>query len=620
MKYNKLKLVNFRNHSVTELDLSKKINLFVGPNNSGKSTLADAMSFLITGKNMRTSRGGQGMDELVTFGESRAMVSADIAELGKVTRSIPHSLQVGNSEESITRQQEMIYAKLKTTEQSILCSIYSGEFLDMEPSAQKNFLFNLMGLRLSNDRIKKEFMEWCLAKPVDRGEKIWEYIVQNSQVDFQENPGEFERIHKDYSSLRRSVKKEVAALEIKAKEVKSNLPDNVTIDHEDTIKAKLLEFKEKRDKMLIDIGNTESNIRLQKRLQDTIDSAKTLPEAPKETKEYITKQIEEYRAKHNELTKKIATKNSEIKSLEAILEKLNTFNGTCPLYTEIKCKMNDAELKGIKESLSASKIKLAEELEPFKSTLETVLKNGEHLRDLLERKTASELAMVNIDKAKEELAKMGPIDMAIHEKMKADVQVISERMTKGQTYLTQILAERNAIKYQIEAKKELDKKKNELEFIEIVIESFGPKGIKSNMLNRAVKPLEAKVNESLNTLSAGKYSINFRIDDEDFNIYVISNGIERRIKHLSASEVLRIGVIMQDAINDLAGTKLLVVDALDMLDDDNKKLFWSLINSIKDKYDSIILMATGLEAKKSTSDDLAVFYLGGKKSNDTDPF
>jgi hypothetical protein len=129
--------------------------------------------------------------------------------------------------------------------------------------------------------------------------------------------------------------------------------------------------------------------------------------------------------------------------------------------------------------------------------------------------------------------------------------------------------------------------------MELLVSAFGPKGIKSTMLNRAMKPLEEKINERMGILTGGEYRINFRVDEDDFKIVIISRGYERRLKQLSTSERLRVGVIIQDAINQLTGLRLLVVDDLEMLFGTAKSNFWKLINAIKDEYDTIILIATG---------------------------
>jgi len=122
--------------------------------------------------------------------------------------------------------------------------------------------------------------------------------------------------------------------------------------------------------------------------------------------------------------------------------------------------------------------------------------------------------------------------------------------------------------------------------------------------------LQEKVSEKMQLLTDGKYSIDFRIKEKNFDIYVTSDGIERSIKHLSTSERLRTGIIMQDAINSMAGFKMIVIDQVDMLDDDNKKLLWKLIDRIKDNYETIIILSTGLSVKDTNKPDVNMFYIG----------
>jgi len=46
MKINKLKIINFRNHSDTNIDLSPKLNIFYGKNGSGKTTILESIAVL----------------------------------------------------------------------------------------------------------------------------------------------------------------------------------------------------------------------------------------------------------------------------------------------------------------------------------------------------------------------------------------------------------------------------------------------------------------------------------------------------------------------------------------------------------------------------------------------
>lgn len=72
----RLKLNNFRNLKSIELFLSPGINLFVGANGSGKTSLLEALHVLGTGRSFRTTR----FDPLIANESDHFMIFAEVAE------------------------------------------------------------------------------------------------------------------------------------------------------------------------------------------------------------------------------------------------------------------------------------------------------------------------------------------------------------------------------------------------------------------------------------------------------------------------------------------------------------------------------------------------------------
>ena len=67
-----VRLVNLRNHRRTELEPARGVNVFVGANAQGKSTVLEAVELAATGRSQRATRD----TELVTWGEAWARVYA----------------------------------------------------------------------------------------------------------------------------------------------------------------------------------------------------------------------------------------------------------------------------------------------------------------------------------------------------------------------------------------------------------------------------------------------------------------------------------------------------------------------------------------------------------------
>jgi len=588
VRLNKLKIVNFRSHSATELDFDH-VNVILGQNAVGKSSVRDTLSFLVSGTTHSTTKSGAGMNELVTYGQSMAMVQGDITNVGLATRSIPHSFQVADWKGTMTQQEEKLYQLLGVTEDQFICSLYSDKFIKMDSNEQKNFMFNLVGLKLTKARIQKEFVDYCKGNAIENGEALCAYVSK----DIPENgdAGTFDILCDLYVGYRKTLKKEIKSLDAFIAEFKSKLPEGISINQREAIIAKLTTLKSQRDELLVKIGNARNQARVKKSLEEKILRGKTL-ETPKKTMAELKVSIDKLVKKYNAVTKDIAKLEAGITEADRIINKLEKFSGACPLSESVACNNKD-EFTKILVEFKDRKTAQENELETKKTDLFNVSKELETERDILDVRTKVDLMAPELKEAQAELDRIiaeGTADIDTFEK---DAQSLNERITNGQNILMLIENEISNANANAESRRTLDHKKQELVTMELLVSAFGPKGIKSTMLNRAMKPLEEKINERMGILTGGEYRINFRVDEDDFKIVIISRGYERRLKQLSTSERLRVGVIIQDAINQLTGLRLLVVDDLEMLFGTAKSNFWKLINAIKDEYDTIILIATG---------------------------
>ena len=84
VKVKKLNLTNFRDAQALYLELNPKLNVFVGVNGSGKSTVLDAIAIMLSWTVSRINRSGA---------SGRPIVESDITN-GKSTSSIQLSCEV----------------------------------------------------------------------------------------------------------------------------------------------------------------------------------------------------------------------------------------------------------------------------------------------------------------------------------------------------------------------------------------------------------------------------------------------------------------------------------------------------------------------------------------------
>lgn len=76
MRINKLKLTNFRNYALQEIEFQKGVNIIVGDNGVGKTNIVEAIDFLTIGKSFKTNE----ENEMIRFDEAYAKVSLEFTK------------------------------------------------------------------------------------------------------------------------------------------------------------------------------------------------------------------------------------------------------------------------------------------------------------------------------------------------------------------------------------------------------------------------------------------------------------------------------------------------------------------------------------------------------------
>lgn len=69
-----IRLINFRNYFSLNMELNKKINIFIGKNAQGKTNLLEAIYISATGKSFRTNRD----KEIINFNKNEAYIGTQM--------------------------------------------------------------------------------------------------------------------------------------------------------------------------------------------------------------------------------------------------------------------------------------------------------------------------------------------------------------------------------------------------------------------------------------------------------------------------------------------------------------------------------------------------------------
>ncbi|MGE0446737.1 MAG: AAA family ATPase [Vicinamibacterales bacterium] len=134
---------NFRHIAELDHDFVSQRALLIGANGSGKTSVFDALEWLLTGRcNGIDGRGGGAKLQIGPDGDTME-VAAVIDGLGAVTRSLSR----GGST-ACSHQQDTIYARLGTSDALIRAALHGERFFDLDHTAGKALLMEILNVTI----------------------------------------------------------------------------------------------------------------------------------------------------------------------------------------------------------------------------------------------------------------------------------------------------------------------------------------------------------------------------------------------------------------------------------------------------------------------------------------
>jgi len=573
-----------------------KVNYITGVNNSGKSTIKGAIQYALTGETEWVS--SKQSKDLIMHGKEEASVEVGIDRLGLVKRIINNAgvtVMLNDNKLPARELEKEIYEDLKLTPEVIDCVINSSKFLDMKPSEQKDFLFKLTGAVLGPEQII-EFMD---SPSEEAKDKVLKAVGPKISIEM------LDSVYKAFYDARRMKKKDKERIE-KALELMGEVPP---VDEKEVSRlAELIEAKTKeREELMKKAAVINERIKQKRWLEESLqeieekikfideklDKSIAIADAEEILFGYVTeannleREIEACRAEFNNL-------NGETKSLKAMLPKLSTTR--CPLSERLVCETDKTSLiKELEAQIKANEKKMAE-LKDKESSLQKQLDIIKSKKENLEQQIDLFAKMEELLKNKDNITKtLATIKIEDESELNEKIEEYNKEI-KELEERRQVLNEQARVRGEYETlKKELEQISKEVDLYEYLVSEFSPKGVKQRILKKIIDPIQDHCNKVLSVLTDFPYCLRFSFDD-NFDILIRNRSGEMSYRLLSNSEKLRIGIVIQDAINNLTNAGLLFVDNAEILDGENFLLLEKLISKIKDKYDSIfVIMTTGRE-------------------------
>ncbi|MHA2611172.1 MAG: AAA family ATPase [bacterium JZ-2024 1] len=230
-----LEIKNFLSHKHTKVDFSPQINLFLGENGSGKSSLLDAIAFALYGINLRAERNR----DLIHYGEHSASVEAVIRHRNWVVNIQRQISQAGTrvssrwyriaggerKEEKKIRSESELKRELEELLQMDgvafrnLCFSAQGEMealLEASPAERKSALDRILGIEKMekiSEWLKTEIIRQEKARLEERSvsltNELYRLMQENDKVltELTQINRNLSELESDYSELQNRLKR-----------------------------------------------------------------------------------------------------------------------------------------------------------------------------------------------------------------------------------------------------------------------------------------------------------------------------------------------------------------------------------------------------------------------------
>ena len=577
MQIREVNIRNFMGIESVDLSVNKPINIFVGENEAGKSSLRDAILWCLTGQ-ARGLKTHQDQAALIREGAKFAEVRIALGD-GRafIRRKTPKSPA---TETGFGVEPELPISP------DILCDPYV--FLLLPEHMRRQMFFALLpGLQPTAESIFGKLSQDKRFEPFNTADcrKIVEGLAQVAAK------AGFPAAEKEAVTRRREAKRAKDTLgQVKEPEPEALIGDrkyNLASVDTENIERTLREVQEKRDELVKAKGQHEGD---QARAQATKDRLEKLLSSVKgrlpssDGTAGIVAAVEVSLTEAKERQKEIVTALAEMRGVVPA-----HFPETCPVH-RVKCP--NAGTPATAGIPSASQV----EIDLKKEELDEVSKVVAKLEvDLAQLKVAAKAVAEcqEIEKALLDLdLKLGQsLPLGIED----EIAQLDARTTTGHSLLNQV-SQFLALKKQAdEAKARLVETEQEALLYDCLAKAFAPDGIPSQMIAEAIGPM----NELLGVVAAYLFpgrtlEITDKLDIELSGAPFIT---------LSKSTKFRVGVAFQYALAKLAGARLLMIDEADILDPINRAALLNFLVAARDDFDTVMVFATSTNRPHKESSD-----------------
>ncbi len=593
MKILNIEIENFQGHEALSVDFST-ITTLTGANGTGKSSIAHAIIWAITGKHARPV-----IHDDASACEVNLTFEGGVTIRRRQTAGGNKTLRVFAGEDewtgmNATEIQGELYKQLETDESRVLACLENGRFAAAGPEEKKGIVFDALGIGITADNLtaylKKHFTTVKWTGP--RATKVLSDIVDFSAVAVNE---------KLFKSFRQQCKRDIADTEAKLIQyAEVNEPDS---DDPEQVQQLIKQLEKQHRDTLKLVGKVEGLPGLREQLRE-------VSEGIAQAVEYSARDFTKYDATFKEAEKhledaaaELALKRAEVEAKELtngqlsdLIQKMKeTLGNTCVLSEAVTCPMaSDAASKLIKESEADLK-KALQELKALKkkvSTLESRHEAKQGVYDLAKKAVESYKAsttapdVMDFERNKRDTLAASIADLEAHGDVQATADELDQQIKRARIELANIT--------DWTAKKELQIKLKalliDLDIFDAIAKSYGPRGLMAELLSTGMSKLDEIAAKYVDQLPWGpiKFAIVKEGNAEELR-YCIGG---RPLSSFSGGEQYAINSAVQLALAEITGFGLVIMDEVNMVGDLLADFNTDVIGSNMHLFDNVLICET----------------------------
>lgn len=558
MKIQKLVLDHFSSHPSSELVFERPMALIVGSLNAGKSSLLSAIEYALTGECGYYRKRTDDRSALIHDLSERQAMAIDLhTSVGRVRRvRTAENIETGEWNDQAKASADALTTAVTDSiglSKTMLSAILNtSNFFELEPAKQKEIIIGLIGAEVTDQKVRTLYT----------GEAGALKLIQSHKID---SVQAIDNTH-DYLFRRRTdAKREL-------KELKPPDPPEGTAPPLDKLRATLKQCNDELQSKIAEKGRLEgasSAVELRQQLQAKVAALEA--NKPKGDIESFKKALAVVIDRKASLEPALAKTAKELQELRGQIARyqanvmlLERFNGRC-VAGDHACPAPMGDMQKAQQEQGVTLHKLQGQLpklddQYLKLTAEhsdqTLIRKAENdLRDYQQRISTWQ---TNLTSTREQLAALGnaqsdPAQIGVLteqiDKLRARIKTGDQRIEEASAWMVRD----QAVKAVAERRRALEE---EVRHLESLVEFFGPKGVKVQLIDERISIFVKQLNEHLQF-----FGFEFSLQVEPW----LFSAKGRPINRLSRSERFRLGIALQIALAKFTGLNMVVADDCEIL-------------------------------------------------------